>query len=364
MADEFKPNLAGTLLPDGSRWGPFTSADVADESGILASPDVEVIVSGIRWSEGPVWNATEEALYFVDTIDARIYRWTAQEGTQIIASQAGGFDGGNVPNFDALFEPGANGMALVGDDIVICQHPTRRVIRMKLCELRQLKGRPICEANFEVLAQAAPSGRPLNAPNDVIVASNGDIYFTDPVYGFLLKQPPELGYAYVNFEKGEHPDQAYLDEAVLERGAGCTGVYRVRAGVVELVTDLLERPNGLALSVDGRVLWVANSVKDTPSWHAFELGEELPLERSSLLTEAELGPGVQLGPGLSDGFKVDEHGRLWSSVPGGIAVIDPGRGKVLASIKFSTNISNVRFGDGGDVFVTGLGHVWRLRRRL
>jgi len=71
-----------------------------------------------------------------------------------------------------------------------------------------------------------------------------------------------------------------------------------------------------------------------------------------------------LGPGLSDGFKFDEHGRIWSSVPGGIAVIDVQRKRVLATVRFNTNISNIRFGDNGDVFVTGLGHVWRLKRNL
>ena len=84
----------------------------------------------------------------------------------------------------------------------------------------------------------------------------------------------------------------------------------------------------------------------------------------AVLGEKELGAGVQLGPGLSDGFKVDELGRIWSSVPGGIAVIDPVAPKVLASVKLGTNISNVRFGDGGDVFVTGKGHVWRLKRKV
>jgi len=288
-------------------------------------------------------------------VDARSYRWTEAEGTTSVATEAGGYDGSNVPDFEQLFEPGANGMALVGDELTICQHPTRRVIRMKLAELKKLNGGKICEAAFEVLAHTAPNGKPFNAPNDVVVAPSGDVFFTDPVYGFLLKQFMHLG----------HPDQPYLDQAVQERGAGCTGVYRCRAGgAVELVTSLLERPNGLAFSADGGALWVANSVKDTPSWHAFPLREALPLERSAVLGEKELGAGVQLGPGLSDGFKVDELGRIWSSVPGGIAVIDPVAPKVLASVKLGTNISNVRFGDGGDVFVTGKGHVWRLKRKV
>ena len=78
----------------------------------------------------------------------------------------------------------------------------------------------------------------------------------------------------------------------------------------------------------------------------------------------EIGARVQLGPGLSDGFKIDEAGRLWASVPGGVAVIDPEAKKVVASVAFGTNISNLRFGEDGDCFVTGLGHVWRMKRKV
>ena len=361
----FAPDRLGTLLPNGKRWGALTDAEtISDASGeLFASSEVELLVSGLRWSEGPVWHAAERALFFVDTVDDRIYRWSASDGTTIVGSAAGGFDGSNVPEYETLHEPGANGMALMGEDeIIICQHSTRRVIRMKLAELQRLGGRPLGKSNFEVLAQIAANGRGLNAPNDVVVAPNGDVYFTDPVYGFLKKQFLD--------ENGEPVDQPYLDEAVAAVGAGVTGVYRWRAGggALELVTDLLKRPNGLAFSPDGQTLWVSNSElvsnKDGPSWNAFLLREQLPLERTAVLGKAEL-PGMLLGPaGLTDGFKIDERGRLWSSVPGGLAVIDPARKAVLASVTFGTAISNVRFGEGGDVFVTGKGHVWRLRRTV
>ena len=356
----FAPNRSGTLLPDGTFCCPFAGATISDASGeLFASSEVELLVSGLRWSEGPVWHAAERALFFVDTIQDRIYRWSASDGTTIVVSAAGGFDGSNVPEYETLYEPGANGMALMSEnEIIICQHSTRRVIRMKLAELQRLGGRPLSESNFEVLAQIAANGRGLNAPNDVVVAPNGDVYFTDPVYGFLKKQ-------FLN-ENGDPVDQPYLDEAVAAVGAGVTGVYRWRAGggALELVTDLLHRPNGLAFSPDGQTLWVSSSDKDGPSLNAFLLREQLPLERTAALSEAEL-PGINLMPGmLIDGFKIDERGRLWSSVPGGLAVIDPARKAVLASVTFGTAISNVCFGEGGDVFVTGAGHVWRLRRTV
>lgn len=117
---------SGTLLPDGTRWGAFAGATISDASGeLFASSEVEVLVSGLRWSEGPVWHAAERALFFVDTVDARVYRWSASDGTTIVGSAAGGFDGSNVPEYETLYEPGANGMPLTSEDeIIICQHST------------------------------------------------------------------------------------------------------------------------------------------------------------------------------------------------------------------------------------------------
>jgi sugar lactone lactonase YvrE len=257
---ELVPDPAGKLMPDGSRWGTFSPSQVRfdDAHSIFASTELEIVASGVRWSEGPVWVAEERALYFDSPIEAKIYRWREGEGASVIVTESGGFDGSNVENYDTLFEPGANGMALAGDEMIVCQHPTRRVIRISRGALAQLGGAALCTASYEIVAEAAANGRRLNAPNDVIVARNGDIFFTDPVYGFLQKQPEQLGYAYLNAEAGEPPDQPYLDEMVAAEGAGLTGVYRVRDGVVSLVTDALTRPNGLALSPDEETLWVAN----------------------------------------------------------------------------------------------------------
>lgn len=360
----FAPEPLGTTLPDGTRWGAFAGATVSDPAGVLQSSEVEVVASGFRWTEGPVWVQATRSLYFSDTIDARIYRWREAGGVQIVASESGGYDGGNVDGYDELFEPGSNGMALHEGALHVCQHPTRRVVRTSPAALDALDGGRMCDGAFEVLADRTPEGRRLNAPNDVIVAPAGDVYFTDPVYGFLLKQPAGLGYAYLNAEQGLHPDQPYLDERCASDGAGYKGVFRVRGGEVALATALLERPNGLALSRDGALLWVANSAKDAPSWSAFAMSDELPLVHSRTVTEETLGASLRLGEGLSDGFKVDEEERIWSSVPGGVAVIDPRANRVCATVRFDTNISNIQFGEGGDVWVTGLGHVWRLRRKV
>lgn len=367
-SDPFAPNPAGTLMPDGSRWGPWdpTKIEFVGGADLFETKSVEILASGFRWTEGPTWAPDTSELLFSDTIDARIYRWREGVGVEILSTQSGGYDGDNVQNFSQWFEPGSNGMSLAGEHLYINQHPTHRVVRMRLSALSP--GTAFHEHAFEVLADKTPEGRRLNSPNDVIVASNGDVYFTDPIYGFLMKQPKEFGYAYLNAEVGLHPDQPYMDELCDAVGAGIKGVYRIRTGVTELITSELERPNGLALSHDESILWVANSEKDAPSWIAFPLSDSLPLENITVLDPATLDDeslrASDTQPGLSDGFKIDEQGRIWSSMPGGLVVIDPKEKQVLAKVRFGINLSNIGFGAGGDVFITGLGHVWRLRRKI
>lgn len=364
----YAPDPRGTLLPDGSMWAAWNPATVKFIGGdeLFEKRSVELLASGFRWTEGPTWIPAMSALLFSDTIDDRIYCWRERKGVEVMSTGSGGHDGHNVPNFGELFEPGSNGMALHRGCLYINQHPTRRVVRINLADLKP--GAPFHTCDFEVLADKSPEGRPLNAPNDIIVAANGDVFFTDPIYGFLKKQPKEKGFAYLNAETGEHPDQPYLDWCCENEGAGYKGVYRIRAGAIELVTKELARPNGLAFSPDGRFLWVANSDKETPSWTAFTMSNTLPLQKSIVLDPTSLGDeslkASIAGAGLSDGFKIDARGRIWSSAPGGIVVIDPEEKKVLAKVMFGINISNLQFGHGGDVFVTGTGHIWRLRREL
>mmetsp|Transcript_85561 Transcript_85561/g.178761 ORF Transcript_85561/g.178761 Transcript_85561/m.178761 type:complete len:160 (-) Transcript_85561:289-768(-) len=154
----------------------------------------------------------------------------------------------------------------------------------------------------------------------------------------------------------------------MSEGAGCKGVYRIRKGRVELVTKAMTRPNGLALTPDKKTLWVCNSAKEGPSWWAFALESPfLPLAPLRSLDSKnlmeDLDPTAER-PGASDGFRIDSEGRLWTTIPGGLAVIDPSRNKVLAKVMLNTNTSNVEFAADGSIFITGLGHLWRLTKKL
>mmetsp|Transcript_24818 Transcript_24818/g.65172 ORF Transcript_24818/g.65172 Transcript_24818/m.65172 type:complete len:385 (-) Transcript_24818:97-1251(-) len=373
-AETFAPNPLGTLLGNGGRWGTWDAAAVrweGDVEAVFAHREVEVAASGFRYTEGPTWVDAERCLLFSDTIDARIYKWS--DGTAFpLVERSGGYDGANVSDHDRLFEPGSNGMTLAGADVYICQHPTHRVVKVALSDLLKVPpGTPFCDASLtrDVVDRVGATGRRLNCPNDVVVGPDGAVWFTDPVYGFLEL---DLDNRYVPRQplqpEGHNPgDLPYLDELCASRGAGVTGVYRWKDGEAQLVIDCLERPNGLAF--DGTTLWVANSLASEATWVAFDAtvllqggNVELPLVPKVTLNETILGE--MPGPGLSDGFRIDDEHRIWSSMPSGIVVIDTLWQKVIAKVIFNCNTSNVQFGADGDVWVTGLGHVWRLKRKL
>ena len=296
-----------------------------------------------------------------------MYRWCQRSGkVTIVAEESGG-----VKGTEEMFEPGSNGMALCDEDsLVICQHPSHRVVRTTFLALNALNGRRFCDLPtnaFDVLVSLEPGGRRLNSPNDVIVSQEGDVYFTDPIYGFLRKRPGT--YAPLNvIEQGAHPDQPYLDELCQSTGAGFKGVFRLRpadepGASLECVTKELDRPNGLALSRDENILWVANSCKEGPSWTAFEVGDgTTPFRVVQRIDEGILGESLRFGPGLSDGFKIDKTGLIWSTVPGGVVVIDPEQCRLITRIAMGINTSNVQFGGNGEVFITGLGHVWMVEQ--
>lgn len=377
MAEAFRPNPAGTFLAEGKeRWAPWNVDKVqweGDVDAVFATQTVELVASGFRWTEGPTWVESNRSLLFSDTIDARIYKWSEADGSVApFVEVSGGYDGENVEDYEKLFEPGSNGMTLVGDDLYVCQHPTHRIVKLKLSDIKP--STRFCENTFEVLADSlSDGGARLNSPNDLVVGPDGAVWFTDPIYGFLLKDPtdpfvPVCPPPDSVLEGCHNPsDLPYLDEQG-RKAAGKTGVYRWNAGVLDLVVDNLDRPNGLAF--DGETLWVANSNALEASWTAYDASIILgstepiaePLAPKLKLSEKELGP--MPGPGLSDGFRIDGKKRIWSSCPSGVVVIDTVQCRVVAKVLFHTNISNIQFGAGGDVWVTGLGHIWRLQRKL
>ena len=288
----------------------------------LVAPDasLEIIARGHRWLEGPAWNAAEGALYYSDIPANTIYRWSADDGVHVFLTPAG-YSG------DAPFrgrEPGSNGLAFdVDGRLLICEHGDRRITRLESSGART------------VLADRY-RGRRLNSPNDVIFASNGDLYFTDPPFGL--------------------PD-TFTDPA---RELDVQGIYRRSSdGTIELLIDDVEAPNGIALSLDERTLYVTDVGPSHPAWLAFDLTAEGRAVNRRVLADA--APWMQVRRGGPDGLEIDTHGNLFAAGPEGIFVFAPD-GKLLGLIDTGVPTANVEWGDDGHtLFIAAESQILRLR---
>jgi gluconolactonase len=164
------------------------------------------------------------------------------------------------------------------------------------------------------------NGKRFNSPNDLAIARNGDVYFTDPPYGL----------------PGRERDTQF-------RELPFHGVYRVTPqGVVSLITRDLDRPNGVALSPDGKTLYVAQSHGPAPVIMAYALKADGSADGGKLFFNCK----DLKGPGAPDGIKVDAKGIVFSTGPGGCLILDP-HGKLLGRILCGRPTANVAFGENG-----------------
>lgn len=277
--------------------------------GILdASTPVEMLGGGYQWSEGPVWVPRGGGmLLFSDVPANRIWRWRRDHGFDLFLEPSG--LAGPIP--PSIREAGSNGLTLDGRGrLLMADSGSRTVARVDLAT----KAKSVVVDRFE--------GKRFNSPNDVIVASDGAIYFTDPPYGLA--------------GEGESP----------LRELDFCGVYRLSAdGRLDVLDRSVTRPNGIALSPDEATLYVAVSDPKGPVLFAYTLDARgLPTGRRVLVDFADdLAAG---GPGMPDGMKVAPEGHLFASGPGGIHVLSP-EGERLGLIQTGDKIANCAIGEGG-----------------
>lgn len=300
----------------------------------LLAPDakIETIAEGFTWAEGPLFvrrgaGGKKGALLFTDVPKNVIYRWTEVDGLSVFMNNAG-YSGTRTD----LKEPGANGLALdARGRLLMCQHGERRLARVPL----------------PLAAQAAPQvvvdrfdGKRFNSPNDLVVHKRGEIFFTDPPYGLP---------GGVDDPGKELPFQ---------------GVYRVDArGTAHLLTKEVERPNGIALSPDGKTLYVANSFEAKRLWMAYPLNRDLSIGPGRVFFDATEHAKQTGRKGLPDGLAVDVKGNLFATGPGGVLVFSPA-GKHLGTILTGELTANCKFGDDGrTLYITADGIVARVRTK-
>ena len=273
-----------------------------------------IIAEGFVWSEGPLWLEDRDALIFADVPSNSIFEWRAGDSLRVYMKQSG------YPVDDKRRKnSGSNGMVLDADGkLILCQHGLRQVVRMTNSILDPS---PI----FETIADRY-EGKRFNSPNDICIASDGTLFFTDPPYGLEDPTGPELLYS---------------------------GVFMVTPEKeVTLLIDSLTKPNGIALSPDEDRLYVAVSDPEGAVYHVYDLDENFRITEHELLFDAThlLDKGLK---GLPDGIKVHSSGTIFATGPGGVLVFSP-KGEWLGSIRTGDRASaNLAFNtDESMLFIT------------
>ena len=287
----------------------------SDELSELVDPNVEVeqIGTGFTFTEGPVWHPEEHHLLFSDMPGDVRRRW----------SEAGGVVEVMRPSNKC------NGLTYDADlDLLVCEHTTSTVVRE----------RP--DGTRETIASHY-QGKELNSPNDIVVRSDGSIYFSDPTYGrwpgFGLERECELDFR---------------------------GVYRIPpgGGELELIAGDFGEPNGLCFSPDESLLYI----NDTPRAHirVWEVNADGSIANGRMFAQG-IGDGDVAKGGLVDGMKCDERGNIWVTGPGGIWVFSPA-GEHLGVVEIPESVGNLTFGgaDWRTMFVPASTSLYRFRTRV
>jgi len=263
---------------------------------------LEKVADGFQFTEGPVWNSAGFLLF-----------------SDIPANQIVKFVPGAAPT--AFRTPSGNSNGLTYDRagrLLACEHSNRRVTRQE------------ADGSLTVLASSY-DGKKLNSPNDIVVRSDGTIYFTDPPYG-------------IREEQKELPFQ---------------GVYKISPeGKLTLLAQDFDRPNGIALSPDEKTLYVDDSARLHVC--AFDVAPDGSISHGRIL--AELKSARQ---GVPDGMKVDRKGNLYVTGPGGVWVFDK-RGKHLGTILMSELPANCGWGDADyqTLYLTARTGLYRIRLKI
>ena len=291
--------------------------DITNDTGLselLRSGSEEQICFGFGFTEGPIWIASDDCLLFSDIPGNRIHRWRPGSDSAEVYREPSGH---------------SNGLTLdASGALIACEHSGRRV------------SRGAYDAPAEAVVERDGSAL-FNSPNDVVVHSSGAIYFTDPTYGLL---PPRPGRAPIG-ARGASKELDYQ------------GVYRVAPGgdSAVLLNDEFTQPNGLAFSLDESMLYVGDS-------------QDKVIRRFRVATDGTLGDGEPFvdmrgddRPGVPDGMKLDEAGRLWTTGAGGVWVIEAD-GTVLGQFEMIEHAANLTFGGSefSSLFLTAQTSVYRV----
>jgi gluconolactonase len=273
---------------------------------------VEKLFTGCIWAEGPAWFGAGRYVIWSDIPNNRMLRYDETDGSVSVFRQPSGNSNGNTVDRQGR--------------LVTCEHSGRRVSRTEF------------DGTITTIADRW-QGKRFNSPNDVVVRSDGSIWFTDPAYGI---------------ETDYEGDKS-------ESEIGACYVYRVdpHSGAVEAVITDMVRPNGIAFSLDERQLYVADTgrthgAQNPKHIRVFDVGEDGKVSGGREFADCTAG--------LFDGFRLDADGRIWTSAGDGVHCYDPD-GTLIGKVKVPEVVANCVFGGikRNCLYICGTTSLYRVR---
>ncbi len=312
-------------LPSNPAWkdiGKISVIDTMLNAVIAPGTMIEKVADGFSFIEGPVWHP-DGYLLFSDPNTNTIYRYNPQNKNVTVYISHSGYTGEDIGRYG---QPGSNGLAIDKEGrLIVDQHGNRRVIR------HEKKG-PVT-----VLADKI-DGKRFNSPNDIVLKSDGTIYFTDPPYGLP------------GFFKDENKELDY------------SGVFMIKDGKVKVVSKDLGGPNGLAFSPGEKYLYVTNwdirDIHHTKTLWRYEVQQDGTLKNGKVFFDWNTTEDDE----ALDGMKCDKQGNLYVSAPGGVWILNAD-GKLLGKITTPERPANMAWGDedGKTLYMTAHSSLYKMR---
>jgi gluconolactonase len=295
--------------------------DILESRAGLLVPGMETLerlATGAVWSEGPIWMHEDSSVLWSDIPNNRMLRWHPTEGQSVWRDQVE-FTNGHTREADGA--------------LLHCSHGHRAIVRTR---------KPFgADKGVDEIVVDRYQGKRLNSPNDVVVKSDGSIWFSDPPYGIASNHEGH--------------------QAESELGVNCVFRFEPTTGALTAVTDFVEEPNGLAFSPDESQLYVSDTSaamrKDGSGNHhivRFDVVDGVALANPQIF--------AVVNPGLSDGFRLDSRGWVFTSSEDSVQVIHPD-GTLLAKIHVPEKVGNLTFGGTlrNELFICASTSLYRIR---
>ena len=314
-----------TTLPVNPAWKNIGKTFTIDEQLnhiITPGTTIDKVADGFSFTEGPVWHP-DGYLLFSDPNTNTIYRYNPNNHNVTVYMSHSGYSGADIGQYG---QPGSNGLTIDKEGrLLVDQHGNRRVIR------HEKKG-PVTVLSDNI------DGKKLNSPNDILLKSDGTVYFTDPPYGlpgFFNDPNKQLDYS---------------------------GVFMIKDGKTQVVSKDLGGPNGLAFSPDEKYFYVTNwdirDIHHTKTLWRYEVQQDGTLKNGKIFYDFSFTEDDE----ALDGMKVDKEGNLFVSAPGGLWILSS-EGKLLGKIVTPERPANMAWGDedGKTLYLTAHTSLYKIR---